>query len=264
MGRSVLPQSKKSAAPKRLITLAILTLFLLLYALSEPFQIVLLSKIFPHAPQYTHSRKTILEMVTVHLAITIGATLLSTIMGIVIGILVTRDFGYAWQRLVLRLNAFVQTFPPSAVIIMAFPLLGFGWKPALLALFLYSLFPILSNTIVGFEAIDQAVIDAAKGLGMDKWQRLFIVELPQALPFIFTGVRHSYILNLSTAAIAAVIGGGGVGTIIISGLTLRNSALVFSGTLVISLMALIGEQLFYLFSRRKRPHSPSSASDRVF
>jgi len=175
------------------------------------------------------------------------ATLLSTFVGILIGIAVTRKAGKDFQQLILRLNAFIQTFPPSAVIILAFPALGFGWKPALLALFLYSLFPILGNTVVGFQSVSTALIDSAKGMGMTWFQQLWIAEFPQALPMILTGIRHSYILNLGTAAIAAVIGGEGLGTIIISGLTLRNSALVLSGTIVISLLAFIGEQLFPLF-----------------
>ncbi len=94
-------------------------------------------------------------------------------------------------------------------------------------------------------------------MGMTWFQQLHIAELPQALPMIITGIRHSYILNLGTAAIAAVIGGGeGLGTIIISGLTLRNSALVLSGTIVISLLAFIGgEQVFGLLSWNQTSHA---------
>ncbi len=256
MGRCTLKQSKKSASPnrqksrnirtKRVVFLVLLLGGLLVYVYAEGVQQFILSVIFPKAGQYTHSRKTILEMTKAHIAITLLATVLSTIVGILIGILVTRDAGKDFQRLVLRLNAFIQTFPPSAVIILAFPILGFGWKPALLALFLYSLFPILGNTIVGFQSVSPSVIDSARGMGMTESQQLFIAEFPQAMPMILTGIRHSYILNLGTAAIAAVIGGGGLGTIIISGLTLRNSALVLSGTIVISLLAFIGEQFFQL------------------
>lgn len=256
VGRCVLKQSKKLASPnrkmpnkafiKRLVFLVLLVVVLIVFIFSESVQRFILSMIFPKAGQYTHSRKTILEMTGAHIAITLLATVLSTVVGILIGIFVTRDAGKDFQRLVLRLNAFIQTFPPSAVIILAFPILGFGWKPALLALFLYSLFPILGNTIVGFQSVSPSVIDSARGMGMTESQQLFIAEFPQAMPMILTGIRHSYILNLGTAAIAAVIGGGGLGTIIISGLTLRNSALVLSGTIVISLLAFIGEQFFQL------------------
>jgi osmoprotectant transport system permease protein len=231
--------------------LVILTTFLVLYISSEQAQQALLSFLYPSAVQYTHSRKTLQEMTISHVLLTLGATVIASVIGIALGIITTRGKGRVFLPLVLKLNAFIQTFPPSAVIILAFPFLGFGWKPALLALVLYSLFPVLGNTIVGFQSVDPAVIDAAKGMGMSGWQQLWIAQFPQALGLIMTGIRHCYILNLGTAAIASVIGGDGLGTIIISGLTLQNSALVLSGTLVISLLALIGEQLTSLVAVRQ-------------
>lgn len=252
-------QSKQSASPrqtlKRWVPLLLITAGLALYISSDALQTTILSFLFPGETQFTHSRKTILQMTGAHITLTIAATLLASVFGIFIGILVTRRAGREFQHLVLKLNAFIQTFPPSAVIILAFPVLGFGWKPALLALFLYSLFPVLGNTIVGFNAVSPAVIDSAKGMGMTWFQQLHIAELPQAMPMIITGIRHSYILNLGTAAIAAVIGGEGLGTIIISGLTLRNSALVLSGTIVISMLAFIGEQVFGLLTVNRISHA---------
>ncbi len=249
---------KRSASPnhviRRWIPLILITAGLVLYITSSALQTTILSFLFPGETQFTHSRKTILQMTGAHITLTIAATVLSSVFGIFIGILVTRKAGREFQQLVLKLNAFIQTFPPSAVIILAFPVLGFGWKPALLALFLYSLFPVLGNTVVGFNSVSPAAIDAAKGMGMTWFQQLHIAELPQAFPMIITGIRHSYILNLGTAAIAAVIGGEGLGTIIISGLTLRNSALVLSGTIVISMLAFIGEQLFALLSWKQTSH----------
>lgn len=232
--------------------LILLITLLLLYICSVKVQTGLLSLLFPSIQQLTHSRKTLLAMTGEHIALTLLASLLATFAGVLLGIGVTREEGRDYQVLVLRLNSFIQTFPPSAVIILAYPALGFGWKPSLLALFLYSLFPILGNTVVGFESVDPGIKDSAKGMGMKPLQQLWIAEFPQAWPMILTGIRHSYILNLGTAAIAAVIGGGGLGTIIISGLTLRNSALVLSGTIVITLLAFIGEQVFLLLSRLTR------------
>lgn len=247
--------SRKSAEnnlTKRFFFLAILIFLLLLFMVSEQVQTLLLSFLFPSEGRYTHSRKTILEMTGEHIVLTLLATALASLVGVLIGVGVTRKGGQDFQVLILRLNAFIQTFPPSAVIILAYPVLGFGWKPALLALFLYSLFPILGNTVVGFQSVAPDVKESAKGMGMTPIQQLWIAEFPQAWPMILTGIRHSYILNLGTAAIAAVIGGGGLGTIIISGLALRNSALVLSGTIVISLLAFIGEQVFLLLSRFTR------------
>lgn len=239
---------------KSLIALVFLLLVFFLYIYSETVQSTILSLVFPSETQFTHSRKSVLEMTVSHLLLTLGATGLSAFVGTVIGILVTRKGGEDFQQLVVKLNAFIQTFPPSAVIILAFPVLGFGWQPALLAMFLYSLFPVLGNTVVGFRSVSDAIKDSARGMGMTPFQQLWIAEFPQAFSMIITGIRHSYILNLGTAAIAAVIGGEGLGTIIISGLTLRNSALVLSGTIVISLLAFIGEQVFHIVAKKYRTY----------
>lgn len=245
-------ETSDTTLTKRILLLALLIGLLLAFMFSVQVQTLILSSLFPSEGRYTHSRKTILEMTGEHIVLTLLATSLAAVAGILIGVAVTRKGGQAFQVLILRLNAFIQTFPPSAVIILAYPVLGFGWKPALLALFLYSLFPVLGNTVVGFQGVSPAVKESARGMGMTAFQQLWIAEFPQAWPMILTGIRHSYILNLGTAAIAAVIGGGGLGTIIISGLALRNSALVLSGTIVISLLAFIGEQVFLLLSRFTR------------
>lgn len=217
---------------------------LIVYIVSPAVQTMVLKLLFPAETRFVHSRLSLLQMTGVHLLITVAASLMSTTVGITLGLLVTRGRGLYFAEILQKINAFIQTFPPSAVIILTFPFLGFGWPPTLFALFLYSLFPVVGNTIVGIRSVAPAVVDAARGLGMTAQQRLFIVELPQAMPLILTGIRHAVILNIGTASIAAVIGGGGLGTIIISGLTLQNSALVLSGTIVIMGMALLGEKLF--------------------
>ncbi len=240
-----LPSSNKKFVLTALGHLLLLAA-LLLYVLLPQLQIALLSFLYPGESQYTHSRLSLAEMTGVHILLTMGATALSVLTGVILGTAVTRGKGLYFQEILQRINAFVQTFPPSAVIILAFPLMGFGWKPTLFALFLYSLFPVVGGTIIGFQSISPSIIDAARGMGMTELQRLVIAELPQAAGFIITGIRHAFILNLGTASIGAVIGAGGLGTIIISGLTLRNSALVMSGTLVTVGMALLGEYLFSL------------------
>lgn len=214
------------------------------FILSEDLQRGVLSFLYPGENQFVHSRVSLLRMTGIHLVLTLSATLLSTLTGVLLGIGVTRKEGRVFLPLVLRMNSLVQTFPPSAVVILAFPLLGFGWEPTLLALFLYSLFPVLGNTVLAIQGLDPPVLEAADGMGMSAFQRLRLVEWPQALPLVLTGIRHAYILNLGTASIGAVIGAGGLGTIIISGLTLQNSALVFSGTLVTIALALLGNRIF--------------------
>lgn len=218
-------------------------LFATAFIASEPLQRTLLGWLFRDQTQFVHSRVSLASMTAIHLVLALSATFLSGFVGLSLGILITRRAGRAFYPIVARLNAFIQTFPPSAVVILAFPFLGFGWEPTLLALVLYSLFPVLGNCAVALRGVDPAILDAADGMGMTEAQRLFMVELPRALPLIVSGIRHAYILNLGTATIGAVIGAGGLGTIIISGLTLRNSALVLSGTLVIVALALAGDRV---------------------
>jgi osmoprotectant transport system permease protein len=223
-----------------------LVVFLALYILLPEFQETLLSALFSSEKQFTHSRLDLLQMTASHMLLTLSASIISSVVGIFIGFAVTHGKGRYYHEIVRTLNGFVQTLPPTAVVILAFPFLGFGWPPALLALALYSVFPVVANTVVGFQSVPSDVLDAASGMGMSNLQRLRLVEFPLALPVINTGLRHSFILNIGTATIAAVIGGGGLGTIIISGLTLQNSALVFSGTIVITGLALIFDELFNL------------------
>jgi osmoprotectant transport system permease protein len=113
----------------------------------------------------------------------------------------------------------------------------------------------MGNTIIGFQSVSPAILDAANGMGMGEYERLRIIELPMALSHILTGLRHAFILNLATAAIGAVIGAGGLGVIIMSGLTLQNSALVLSGTIVIAGFALIGDFVFSWILTSRGPNS---------
>lgn len=239
--------SKTSAFRSKLILATAVGIFLLVFIVSESFQITFLSFLFPKENQFLHSRLSLLKMSLDHLKLAGIASILSILTGFILGVFVTRGAGKDFLPLAENLNALIQTLPPSAVIILAFPFLGFGWEPTLLALFLYSLFPVVSNTIVGLSTIPPGIVETARGLGMKNLQRFFWVEFPMAYRVILTGARHAFILNVGTAAIGAVIGAGGLGTIIISGLVLRNSALIFSGALVTSGMAILGDLTFSLF-----------------
>jgi len=238
--------SRKKDRKKALVKSAFMAFLLAVYVLSPTVQKLFLGSLFPNAPAYVHPRISLAHMTLVHLGLTLSATALSVAVGVVVGVYVTRSFGREYLPLAVRTNALLQSLPPSAVIILAFPILGFGWKPTLLALFLYSLLPVAANTIIGFQSVGRDVLDAADGLGMKEVQRLWIVEFPMAFPHILNGIRHAFILNLGTAAIGAVIGAGGLGSIIMSGLISNNSALVLSGTIVISSIALLSEGMFSL------------------
>jgi osmoprotectant transport system permease protein len=132
-----------------------------------------------------------------------------------------------------------QTFPPVAVLALAVPLVGFGERPTLIALFAYGLLPIFENTLVGLRTCPQSVLDAARGMGMSPRQRLASVELPLAMPLILEGIRLSLVISVGTATIGSTVAAKGLGEVIIAGLLSNNTAFVLQGGLVTGLMAVL-------------------------
>ena len=140
---------------------------------------------------------------------------------------------------VIRSVGVLQTIPSIALLAFMIPLLGIGVAPALVALFLYSLFPILRNTFTGVRDADPAAVDAARALGMTPAQLLLQVRLPLASPVIMAGVRTSAVLNVGTATLAAFIGAGGLGDPIVAGLALTDTRMILSGAIPAALLALV-------------------------
>ena len=163
----------------------------------------------------------------------------STVVAVGLGILVTRASGAEFLPLSRTLVNIGQTFPPVAVLAVAVPLVGFGEKPTLIALFGYGLLPIFENTISGLRTCPPAVIDAANGMGMNAHQRFLSVELPLAMPLILEGIRLSLVINVGTAAIGSTVGAKGLGEVIIAGLLSNNAAFILQGGLVTGLMAIL-------------------------
>ena len=167
------------------------------------------------------------------------ATAASTVVAVGLGILVTRPSGAEFLPLSRTLVNIGQTFPPVAVLAVAVPLVGFGEKPTLIALFAYGLLPIFENTITGLKSCPPAVLDAADGMGMSPGERLRSVELPLALPVILAGVRLSLVINVGTATIGSTVAAKGLGEVIIAGLLSNNTAFILQGGLVTGLMAIL-------------------------
>lgn len=176
-----------------------------------------------------------------HLAIVGVSSGLTLIVGIPLGIWVTRASGRDFRDIVAAGVDFGQTFPPVAVLAVMMPILGFGLRPAVVALFLYGLFPVVSNTVAGLEAVPPALKDAARGMGMKRAQILFRVELPLAARVIMAGVRTSVIVNIGTATVAAAVGAGGLGDPIIGGIQVQNLAYVLEGALAAALLAVLAD-----------------------
>ncbi|MGI5836527.1 MAG: ABC transporter permease, partial [Chloroflexota bacterium] len=126
-----------------------------------------------------------------------------------------------------------------AFLALVLPILGIGVFPAVVVLFLYSLLPILRNTYTGIKNVNRAYIEAGKGMGMSDWELLFMVRLPLALPIIIAGIRVSTIYILSWATLSALIGAGGLGDLIFSGIVTYDFYLIAAGTIPTALLALI-------------------------
>lgn len=174
-----------------------------------------------------------------HLATVLVACAASTAIAVALGIFVTRPGGAQFLPLSRTVVSFGQTFPPVAVLALAVPLIGFGEKPTLLALFLYGLLPIFENTIVGLKTCPAAVLEAASGMGMSARQRLFTVELPLGMPLILEGIRISLVINIGTATLGSTVAAKGLGEVIIAGLLSNNTAFVLQGGLATGLMAVL-------------------------
>lgn len=157
------------------------------------------------------------------------------------------------RNVALAIAGVLLTVPSLAFFAILIPLVGIGFGPPYIALTVYSILPILRNTITGLDAVDGAVLESAKGMGLNRLQRILRVQLPLAWPVILTGIRVAAVLSISIAAIAILVRGGGLGAFIQNGLT-RNgfpgaTESMWTGTLFTILLALIFERFFALVSR---------------
>lgn len=175
------------------------------------------------------------------------------------GLLVAVPLGLVLERAravaegTIRGVAVLQTIPSIALLAFMIPLLGIGVLPAVVALFLYSLFPIVRNTYTGVRDADVSAVASARALGMTEWQLLCHVRLPLAAPVIMAGVRTAAVINVGTATLAAFIGAGGLGDPIVAGLTLSDTRMILSGAIPAALLALIVDGLLGVAERAVTP-----------
>ncbi|SIS09363.1 osmoprotectant transport system permease protein [Williamsia sterculiae] len=186
-----------------------------------------------------------------HVSAVIQCVLLATVIGVVVGVAVYRS--PAGSALATALSSAILTVPSFALLGLLIPLFGLGVVPTVIALTLYSLLPIIRNTIVGLAAVDPAITDAAKGIGMNPWRVLGRIELVLAWPSILTGMRVSTQLAMGILAIAAYAKGPGLGNLIFSGLSRIGSptavpqALV--GTVLVVILALILDAIYVVIGK---------------
>lgn len=164
--------------------------------------------------------------------------------GIPLGIVITRNKELANK--VLAVANVIMTIPSIALFGLLLPVLavvghGLGKVPAVIALVLYSLLPIIRNTFIAIKNVDPALVDAGRGMGMNKWQLLLELEIPLAVPVILAGLKTATVMNIGIAAIAAYVGAGGLGVFIQQGIARSHETMVLAGALTVSLLAVFAE-----------------------
>ncbi len=207
----------------------------------------------PEGGPVIYQRASLLSLSLSHLGLVAAASAAATVVAVTLAILVTRPAGAAFRPLSRTITNMGQTFPPVAVLALAVPALGFGAGPTLVALFLYGLLPIFENAITALTNLPSATMEAARGIGLSRWQRLLRVELPLSLPVMLTGIRLSVVIALGTATIGSTVAARTLGEVIIAGLLTNNTAYVLQGGLIVGLFAvLIYDALVQLEARLAR------------
>lgn len=189
----------------------------------------------------------LLRCTLTHIQLTFFALVAGMAVAIPLGALVYR-LG-AVSRPVLYVAGVLQTIPSIALLAFMIPLFGIGARPAIAALFLYSLLPILNNTATALLSIDPVLRKVSVGMGLTGWQRLRYIELPLAAPTILVGIKTAAVINIGTATLAAFIGAGGLGEPIVTGLALNDPGLILQGAVPAALLAVITELAFELLQR---------------
>ncbi|MGE5589908.1 MAG: ABC transporter permease [Bacillota bacterium] len=197
----------------------------------------------------------ILDATAQHLRISLIAELVGILIAVPLGILLTRRRSLSGP--IIGAANLIQTVPSLALLGFMIPFLGVGSLPAIVALLLYSLLPILRNTYTGIMEVDSAIKEAGRGMGMTGTQLLFLVELPAAMPVIMAGVRVSTVLVIGWATLATFIGAGGLGQLIVSGLTLVRPEMIMAGAIPATLLALLADWGIGLLERRLMPKTRS-------
>ncbi len=186
-----------------------------------------------------------------HLFISLSAFLLAIAFAVPLGILLTRFKKAAGP--VIGFANIMQTIPSLALLAFMIPFLGVGKLPAIVAMFMYSVLPILRNVYIGIDKVDPNIKDAARGMGMSEMQMIMKVELPLALPVIMSGIRLSAVYVIAWTAVASYIGAGGLGDLIFNGLNLYKVDLILAGTIPVTLLAILADFTLGILEEKMQP-----------
>lgn len=176
--------------------------------------------------------------ILVHIEVVFVSALIAVLTAVPAGILITREGFRDFAPLILGVANIGQTVPSMAILGLSMAFLGIGFKPAILALWLYSLLPIVRNTATGIDEVDPAIIEAARGMGMTRRQILFRIEIPLALNVIMAGIRTAVVINVGTAALATFIGVANLGHPMAAGIRVRRDDMVAVAAVLTAVFAI--------------------------
>ncbi|HOM89015.1 MAG TPA: ABC transporter permease [Sedimentibacter sp.] len=198
-----------------------------------------------------NNMNNIIRLTIEHLQITGISIITAIVIGVPLGIIVTR-----YKRLadpILATANIFQTIPSIAFFGILIPFMGIGKETAILVLFLYALLPIIKNTYTGINEVSSSLIDAGRGMGMTNFQILRMVELPQSLAVIMAGVRIATVINIGSATIAAYIGAGGLGELIFKGIQMYRNDMILVGAILAALLAVVADKLLGYVEHKLTP-----------
>lgn len=195
----------------------------------------------------------IVYRVTQHIGLVAVSSAIAIGLAVSVGVLLTRRYAHAMVPLVLPIANLAQAIPTIGVLVLLAIWMGFGFESAVIALVLVSFLSVLRNTMVGIQEVDNAVIDAARGMGLSNASILFRVEIPLAIPVIIAGIRVALILNVGSAALAATINAGGLGDLITTGIALDRMPILIVGGGLTAILALAIDWIAGLCERFLRP-----------
>ncbi len=223
-------------------SVTLLVLALLVWTFYTPAVKAFLGLFFSESERLVYDRSPLWSFLLEHLVLVIVAGLAAVIIGGLGGLLVMSPLGRPFRGVILRLANLGQAVPSVAIMAIAVPAVGYGSEPVLLALVIYSVLPVMVNVVAGISAVPGAVVEAGKGMGMTRRDRLLQIELPLAMPVIMTGVRTMLVILISAATLGAVVGAGGLGVPIMSGIGALNNSVVIHGAVPAILLALIADR----------------------
>lgn len=185
------------------------------------------------------SYSKIFKLIVQHVNLVLVSVCAAIIVSLPLGILLTRPKFKRFTNVVVSIVNIGQTVPSLAILALFVSLLGVGFKSGVFALWLYSLLPILNNSLAGILGVDNSILESAKGMGMTSSKVLIKIELPIAYPVIMAGIRTACTINIGTATLAAFIGAGGLGDLIIAGNNINRWQVVILGAILSALLAIL-------------------------